>query len=371
MMNMPSKAFLAALFFEKASMAQKSGLRRITESEPLLVDYVYTFGAPSTADPLMSNPGNKCIPGIRTFTEDISSGDSSCGSWWWWCNRNEHIESTDFAAQINNDNYPQPKMTTLILRVRDSDAFEYEWRECKDSDDASQDAYLWWPTTDQPAGMLPGSSGYIHDIESHYERRLMEVPPSIGGPLLAYSSVAKCGYETSRSKLEDCLKNYSSRMHRLSGIGPQWQVAAFMNHKTYSGDDVTDQDVVYVIKNDEDPSRRKCIINFMGSNGIGDVLRFVGVESTSYCGRHGVHTGVRNELWHITHDPDYQGAIKPALETCHELTCVGWSLGGSLCNLFTMCANQGFDERMMVQNDSDMLDDFKSLSWTKPRSENV
>ena len=64
-------------------------------------------------------------------------------------------------------------------------------------------------------------------------------------------------------------------------------------------------------------------------------------RKAGYCGRYGVHSGVSDELWQITHDDQYSEIIKPALETCHEVTCVGFSLGGSLCDIFTMCANQG------------------------------
>merc|ERR1719491_2138113 len=61
--------------------------------------------------------------------------------------------------------------------------------------------------------------------------------------------------------------------------------------------------------------------------------------TTGYCGRDGIHTGVRNELWQITNDPEWAANIKPSLAQCDELSCVGHSLGGALCNLFTMCAN--------------------------------
>ena len=74
-------------------------------------------------------------------------------------------------------------------------------------------------------------------------------------------------------------------------------------------------------------------------------------------------TGVRDELWQITNDQQYQDVIKPALETCHEVTCVGHSLGGSLCNIFTLCANHG------MPTDPDGLDDWNALVWEKPGGE--
>ena len=75
---------------------------------------------------------------------------------------------------------------------------------------------------------------------------------------------------------------------------------------------------------------------------------------------------MRDELWQITHNSHYQDVIKPALETCQEVTCVGHSLGGSLCNVFTLCAN-----RDVKPTDSEGLDDWESLVWQKPGGEPV
>ena len=100
-----------------------------------------------------------------------------------------------------------------------------------------------------------------------------------------------------------------------------------------------------VAKNDDDQNNhRRCIISFAASgNVLGDHWKFLFENSrkTGYCGRYGVHAGVSDELWHITHNDKYSAIIKPALETCHEVTCVGFSLGGALCDVFTMCANKG------------------------------
>jgi hypothetical protein len=120
---------------------------------------------------------------------------------------------------------------------------------------------------------------------------------------------------------------------------------------------------------------------------------FENSRKTGYCGRYGVHAGVSDELWQITHDDQYSEIIKPALETCHEVTCVGFSLGGSLCNIFTMCANMGennldradgegedserlysipihyfyFNDELIcsLRSTPEMYDDYNSLAWTK------
>ena len=98
-----------------------------------------------------------------------------------------------------------------------------------------------------------------------------------------------------------------------------------------------------ILKNDRNINHRKCIIHFEAAESLTDFTDFLfaNSQSTAYCGRNGVHAGVSDELWHITHNVQYSAIIKPALETCHEVTCVGHSLGGALCNMFVMCANQG------------------------------
>ncbi|KAL7541016.1 hypothetical protein ACHAXR_010565 [Thalassiosira sp. AJA248-18] len=256
-------------------------------------------------------------------------------------------------------------MSTLVLRWRDNTNVEYYWMECKDGDNEDQYSYQSWPGTNQYAGVLPGYN--IHSLEEHYERRIMAVPDYIRGPLLEYASVSKCGYGTSMNEIMNCLNSYSGGMNGLPGVGSNWAPIAYMNHETDLGLFGIDKDVVYVLKNDEDANHHKCIISFMGSETLGgDQYNFVlgNSGSTGYCGRTGVHIGVRNELWQITHNDQYFDIIKPALETCHEVTCVGHSLGGALCNVFTMCANQGL-ENLDAVDGAGMYDDYESLAWNK------
>ena len=72
--------------------------------------------------------------------------------------------------------------------------------------------------------------------------------------------------------------------------------------------------------------------------------------------------GVAGELRGITQNPQYAKKIVPALEMCHEVTCVGHSLGGALCNVFAMCANSdpGNSNRRADRNGND---DFEALTW--------
>ena len=338
---------------------------------PLLVDYLYTYGAPSTTlYTHQSNPNNECIPGIRTYTEDMTTATTTCEWYQFWCTEASglRITNVDFASQINaGDGYMHPKMDTLILRTVDG-ITEYDYRRCNDG--KYQHDFQWWPGADVPSDMLPEFN--IHNLDNHYEARLMNVKSSVVGPMLSFASAARCTYADSVSQ---CLQNYrKENVNRIPGVvALGYELLAQMKHESNNFMTSTDLDGVIVLKSDQNPNYRKCIISFEGSDDISDLTNFVGRNNnpTSYCGRKGIHSGVKDELWEITHDSQYASIIKPALETCHEVSCVGHSLGGSLCNLFTMCANQGRENlEKMRYSDESMWDDYYSLVWTKMTSDN-
>jgi hypothetical protein len=206
-------------------------------------------------------------------------------------------------------------------------------------------------------------------LERHYEPRLQYVPEGIRGPSLEYVSVAHCIGKSSFADVKACLNNYEEETAtRTGGVSVHgWQALAYMEHAHEGGMWLSDSDNVLVLKSDWNPGRRRCIIGFQGSDGASDLLRFVrgGNDPTGYCGRTGVHGGVARELAEITRDAQYAARIVPALETCHEVTCVGHSLGGAMCNLFVLCANQGLENL----NDADsrqMWEDYQSLIWQVP-----
>lgn len=339
-------------------------------SAPLHVDYLYTYGAPSiTLYTHQSNPNNECIPGIRTYTEDMTSETKECKWYQFWCKEESGLRSTnvDFASQVNvGDGYMHPKMDTLILRSIDG-VYEYEFQRCREN--TYQHNFQWWPGSNVPSDMMPWYN--IHNLDDHYEARLMTVEESVAGPMLNYASAARCTYAD--DSVSQCLRSYrSENVNKVAGVSSLgYDLLAQMEHES-SFMTSTDHDGVIVLKHDVNDNYRQCIISFEGSDGLSDLTGFVGrnKDPTSYCGRNGIHSGVKNELWEITHDSQYASVIKPALETCHEVTCVGHSLGGSLCNLFTMCANQGKENlEKMRYDDESMWDDYYSLIWTKMTSD--
>ena len=135
-----------------------------------------------------------------------------------------------------------------------------------------------------------------------------------------------------------------------------------------SVDGTRDTDQVYVLRNDVEPSRRKCIISFQSSDSLSDLATFAFASNAegTYCGRQGVHTGVSNELRRFARASQWSSEIVPALETCYDVTCVGHSLGGAMCNLFTMCANHG-SENLDGSDDAENWDDY-ATSHARPRA---
>ncbi|KAL7534297.1 hypothetical protein ACHAXR_010452 [Thalassiosira sp. AJA248-18] len=357
----------------KMQLVRSSYKSSSTITQNLHVSHVYTYGAPSAVKgPPMSNPNNSCIPGIRIYTEDVEVVNT-CPWWKFWCGATGRVvTNVDFAAQINvKEGYPHPKMATLVIRsVDDSSKVEYTYRPCRDYENVKQYNHQWWPNANEESNMLWDRN---HDLDEHYERRLLNVPNYIRGPSLEYVSVARCSNKQSYNAIRTCLNQYdqetSSKIGGVSVLG--WQPFAYMVHETErSIGFLSDTDTLYVLRNDQQNSNhRKCIIAFQGSDGTTDLANFAmgSNDDTGYCGRYGVHTGVSDELWKITHDPQYANIIKPALETCDDVTCVGHSLGGALCNVFTMCANQGLGY-LDGSNDAQMWDDYNSLIWTKKGS---
>ena len=274
----------------------------------------------------------------------------------------------DFAAQINvKEGYPHPKMSTLVVRLGEGWRTEYTYRACRDYEGRDVYEHQWWPAADLAAGYLGGFNN--HRLDAHYEARLRHVPEGVRGPSLEYVSVAYCAAKPSFSGIAACLNDYDEETaSRTGGVAIYgWELLAHMEHAHDGVRWFHDTDNVVVLKNDRNPRRRRCVVGFQGSDHASDLLRFVGdgADEVRYCGRSGVHRGVAGELSGIARDPQYAARIVPALETCHEVTCVGHSLGGALCNLFVMCANRGL-EHLDGEDGGQMWDDYRSLIWQMP-----
>lgn len=345
-------------------------------TKPLVhVDRLYTYGAPSVVkSSASSNPTNyECIPGLRIYNEDVNIVECS----WYeqlWCTPGKQVTNVDFASQINVKNgYPHPKVDTLVVRLVGGTNVEYSYQPCHSYESSSSSSVVeniqWWPDANLPSDMLNNN----HHMAEHYMPRLAQVPYSVQGKALQYTSVSVCIQKSSFDEIKYCFEHFEQQSSVANeGVARTgWEPLAYMKCETEGL--LTDSDTVLVLKKDDTSTNyRSCIIGFQGSDTIMDLMDFVSInnEETSYCGRYGVHTGTANELWLLTHDSQYASQIVPALESCHEVTCVGHSLGGALCNLFTMCANHGL-EYLQDTADSELedvtknWDDYNSLIWTK------
>ena len=356
----------------------------------LHVNRMYTYGAPSIIKSQSSSilvDNNNCIPGLRIYNQDETI--TKCHWYDIRCKQKNIVTNVDFASQINNkEGYHHPNMDVLIVRLVDGNKIEYTLRYCSrqmivNTNQTTHDIepYQTWPKPNLDSSILNNN----HYIPNHYEPRLRHIPSSVRGHALEYTSVAQCLYESySYESIQNCIKMYNTQTpSRLNGVYENgWMPFAYMKQEEslmsngILGMIMNDVDQVYVLKNDNvhdnnddddtTNNRRKCIIAFQGSSSITDLLNFVSTTNkgtTSYCGIDGIHNGVANELSKLIHNRQYTTIIKPALETCHDVTCVGHSLGGSLCNLFTLCANQKVES--IDANDLDGWREYQTLIWDK------
>ncbi|KAL7536257.1 hypothetical protein ACHAWF_005417 [Thalassiosira exigua] len=285
-----------------------------------------------------------------------------------WCTEGRQVTNVDFASQINvKEGYPHAKMTTLVIRLVDGWKVEHVYKPCRDYDGVAQYNHQMWPPGHLDSGMLPGFN--VHRLHEDYEPRLLQVPYYVRGPALEYVSIARCVYRSTHEGIHNCLNQYreNESPSRQGGAGEVgWELAAVMDHETTSSVP-WDSDSMSIFRNDRDPDRRRCIVGFQGSDHLADLANFVlgNADEVSYCGRHGVHGGTVGELRGITSDRQYRDVIVPALEECDEVTCVGHSLGGSLCQLFMYCANAD-PEGFHVSNGL-AKNDYESLVWDRKK----
>ena len=337
-------------------------IEAIRSNDELRVNRMYTYGAPSIIKGSSSqyhlNKG--CIPGLRIYNQDETI--TKCSWYNIGCQAGiTKITNVDFASQINvKHGYHHPKMDTLVVRLVDGARVEYTISFChRTSYTSTIEPYQWMPQSNLESNMIENTN---HGVAQHYEPRLKHVPYSIRGPSLEYASVSVCLRHSSSNDIRNCINNYNQETQsQLSGVSSTgWDLFAYM--KLESSGIINDIDQVYVLKNDRNGiDSRKCIIAFQGSDNVKDFMNFInsGNDETTYCGIERVHSGVSNELSKITRNSQYANTIKPTLETCYDVTCVGHSLGGALCNLFTMCANQ--DSLIGAQS----WDEYNLLRWKK------
>jgi len=307
------------LLQRRAAAAAPAGALR-TQLTEALVDEVYTYGAPATHVSPFWNAAHAdgCFPGLRSYTEDLKG-------------KHDQIKQIDAGAVFNR--YPHARIASICLRwKRDS-----LYTPCGGT--SGSDGHPDWPQN----GAQVYQAWNLHH-ENIYEDRLREI--SVNGAAMG----SKDPFISARRFLFIAFRGYEATNQARSNLEkwlPGWTLAAKAVDK--HGDD---EDPVLVV---QENSTLDCAVVFTGTNSFSELFTSTTDYGTGYCGFQGVHVGYRNELWTLTGAPWQK--IKPKLQSCNKVTCVGHSLGGAICELFAACANSGH-----------VTDpDYQRLVWTKQK----
>lgn len=107
---------------------------------------------------------------------------------------------------------------------------------------------------------------------------------------------------------------------------------------------------------------RECILTFQGTNDLDDWRANLGVGKRNWCGlEQRVHRGFKNHLERITGSEHWQNVIKTSLPSCSKVYVVGHSLGGATSELFTGCIQRA------PQEGEEGHEDWKKIGWFKAR----
>jgi len=285
--------------------------KKLTEA---LVQAVYTYGAPATRWPPFRNAATEdgCFAGLRSYTEESAMWGTM----------------TSVDAAPGNNWKPHMVTNTLVLKWQEDSIYS----PCNGPDHGHSD----WPTR----GISIMWDWALHK-EPIYKDRYEAL--TINGTDMTHVEP----FNQARLFVTFAWRAYESlpMVHEALAKLPEWRLVA---REVY--ENAVDSDPVLVI---QDVKTLGCVLAFTGTDYIAEVGTSLQRYGTGYCGYDGVHAGYRNELWTLTNT--IWGGIRPKLEKCANVTCVGHSLGGALCEIFSACANSG--------NFTDP--DYHMLAWNK------
>jgi len=298
-------------------VASRDADRHQRKLVPALIDAVYTYGAPATHNQPFRNAAteDECFPGLRSYNENLLGVHNE-------------IHQVDAAAM--NNFYPHAYTNSVVLHW-DKDSYYSPCRAHKEF------GHPEWPQR----GWGVFQEWRIHH-EADYTDRLNAL--TVDGEKVAEEEP----FKSARLFVILAFKSYENVQSIKSALAdkmPGWNLVAREVYETYN-----DQDPVMVV---QDSKSLDCAFVFTGTNNFADLPSSTTSYGTGYCGFDGVHVGYRNELWWLT--KSLWPSLRPKLEHCNKVTCVGHSLGGSLCELFAACANSG----------NYTHEDYKLLQWTK------
>eukprot|EP00933_Yihiella_yeosuensis_P004161 TRINITY_DN1082_c1_g3_i1.p1 TRINITY_DN1082_c1_g3~~TRINITY_DN1082_c1_g3_i1.p1 ORF type:complete len:634 (+),score=106.89 TRINITY_DN1082_c1_g3_i1:156-2057(+) len=289
------------------------------EKVPGMVDAMYTFGAPAaSANPLpnLQNKEGHYFGGLRTYTETKLSGGGKL---------------VDAAAKF--DVYPHARIATLAL----------DWE---------QDS-LYVSGGGDPAWPKHGAVNWGLHKQHQYAPRLAKVkvngtdvadqePFATANKMVALAWAAYEKVEKVQQTIKEELPGWRLVERRVfeSGIG---------------GDGSYDDDPVLLV---QEADSLDCALVFTGTDTFGELFTSANVRETPFCGFPSVHAGYNNEVTSLTKHTLWS-AMKAKLPKCNHVMCVGHSLGGAMCDVFSACANSGHTNN----------DEYKRLTWYKEKPE--
>ncbi|CAJ1431633.1 unnamed protein product [Effrenium voratum] len=280
-------------------------------------DGIYTYGAPGTASTSLADLSHEdgCFAGLRVWTEDVLAPS---------------LKQEDGAAISDQLNHP--KVATLRLHEENVDS---HYKPCPGEES-------------EPFSKGNKFADWRLHWEPKYKPRLGNV--TLMGQKMANQAPFNLAYGYNRI----AYKQYDSTTHAKAQIkerlGDSWNIVARWT-LVQGAASMYDEDPMMLV---QDSATQKCVVAFAGINNYGNELATAtDVRTDDFCGFKGVHAGYRDELMRIV--KTVWPKVQPLMGKCSHVACTGHSMGGSLCDLFSACANSGRVEDP----------DFKAISWIK------
>mmetsp|Transcript_9110 Transcript_9110/g.25478 ORF Transcript_9110/g.25478 Transcript_9110/m.25478 type:complete len:514 (-) Transcript_9110:223-1764(-) len=262
------------------------------------VSELFTYGAPGTAYPQLRNGAshNGCFPGLRVYNEDRTPG-------YFW---GYYMKSDPVSFISNVMGYAHARMDAVSLCA---------WNAGTPVHFKCGDESQWSPSSD-PWVWFDG-----HDIWKYREL-----------------AMAQDSFSTLPVFIRMMMNIYNLEVpNGQPAQDTAWRMIAHAECSDSWG--TTDGIELY-----QESGNQACLLVFQGSekNGleaISDWITNLRGWATSFCGFADVHQGWAAELQRIVTCPDFISRIKSKLPHCSEVGAAGHSMGGSLAELFTACAN--------------------------------
>jgi len=299
---------LVAIFIAIAVSHRVHTIEQDASDEVGVVSALYTYGAPAISKRVVKNGQTKngCFPGLRCYTE------------------NKRKKTADGGALFIQAQHL--KMSILAIDNGTDSVFQH----------CPEEEHTLWPRGKATDWGLHYEEPYVGRLKN---LMLDGVDSSREEPFATanlFTALAWGTYE----ELPAIQERLAERMPGWNLVGRE--VGVYANGQ--------DEDPVLLVQHSE---TLECALAFTGTNNFGEFISSTTQHFSSFCGyKRSIHTGYRDELRRLARDlfPN----LRPKMAKCSQVSCVGHSLGGALCDLLAACVN------------SQPLDsDFVTLQWEK------